>query len=166
MSEDLEKLATQVGDCLQRAGLRLATAESCTGGWIAKCITDVAGSSAWLERGFVTYSNAAKQEMLGVAEETLAAWGAVSEAVVAEMARGAIARSHASVALAVSGIAGPGGGTTTKPVGTLCFGWALPEGIAVETVRFGGEREQVRRQAVAYALRGLLERCRARGAPA
>ncbi|MFW6259164.1 MAG: CinA family protein [Halochromatium sp.] len=145
--------------------MRLATAESCTGGWIAKCITDVAGSSAWLDRGFVTYSNAAKQEMLGVAEATLAAWGAVSEAVVAEMAGGAIAHSQASIAVAVSGIAGPGGGTATKPVGTLCFGWALPEGIAVETRYFAGDREQVRRQAVAHALRGLLERCAARHRP-
>ena len=163
MHEDLEHLAAQVGDCLQRAELRLATAESCTGGWIAKCITDVAGSSAWLDRGFVTYSNAAKQEMLGVAEETLAAWGAVSEAVVAEMARGAIAHSQASIAVAVSGIAGPGGGTATKPVGTLCFGWALPDGIAVETIFVRGDRDQVRRQAVAYALRGLLDRCLDRG---
>ncbi len=163
MREDLATLATQVGDCLQRAGLRLATAESCTGGWIAKCMTDVSGSSAWFERGFVTYSNAAKQEMLGVAEETLAAWGAVSEAVVAEMARGAIAHSHASVAVAVSGIAGPGGGTATKPVGTLCLGWALPEGVVVETVQVQGDREQVRRQAVEQALRGLLTHCLARG---
>jgi nicotinamide-nucleotide amidase len=134
------------------------TAESCTGGWIAKCVTDIAGSSAWLERGFVTYSNAAKQEMLGVASATLAVHGAVSEAVVAEMAAGALAHSHATVAVAVSGIAGPGGGTADKPVGTVCFAWALAGRVEVATCRFAGDREQVRRDSVVHALAGLIGR--------
>ncbi len=156
---DLERLAAEVGQGLQRAGLWLSTAESCTGGWIAKCITDVAGSSGWFERGFVTYSNQAKLDLLGVQAATLAAEGAVSEAVALEMAAGAIAHSRASLAVAVTGIAGPGGGSAAKPVGMVCFGWALPGRLEAETRLFSGERDAVRAQAVEHALRGLRQRC-------
>jgi nicotinamide-nucleotide amidase len=152
---ELARLAAALGERLAGAGLRLVTAESCTGGWIAKCVTDIAGSSDWLDRGFVTYSNAAKQELLGVAAETLAAHGAVSEPVVREMVTGAVAHSSAQVAVAVSGVAGPGGGSAAKPVGMVCFGFALPGGISTETRHFAGGRDDVRREAVAYALSRL-----------
>jgi nicotinamide-nucleotide amidase len=158
MTEKLDALAARLGDCLRTRGFRLATAESCTGGWIAKCATDIAGSSDWFDRGFVTYSNAAKQEMLGVNPATLASRGAVSEAVVREMAGGAVARSQASVAVAVSGIAGPGGGSATKPVGTVCFGYALPAVLTSETRLLAGDRDAVRRASVAIALEGLIAR--------
>jgi nicotinamide-nucleotide amidase len=155
---DLGALSEQVGDALRARGLMLATAESCTGGWVAEAITAVAGSSQWFERGFVTYSNEAKRELLGVRAETLAQYGAVSEAAVREMAEGTLARSRAQVAVAVSGIAGPGGGSLDKPVGTVCLGWA-GAGAAVRTLRvqFAGDREAVRRQAVAAALQGVLD---------
>ena len=157
MTEELETLAQSLGQQLQAAGLMLATAESCTGGWIAKVVTDIPGSSGWFDRGFVTYSNAAKQEMLGVAIATLERHGAVSEAVVREMALGALARSRARVAVAVSGIAGPGGGTAEKPVGTVCFAWALSGREPVTRWEcFGGDREAVRRQTVRRALEGLI----------
>lgn len=159
MSSDLAQLAMQLGACLEAAGWRLTAAESCTGGWIAKCLTDIAGSSRWFECGFVTYSNAAKQALLGVEEATLSTEGAVSEAVVREMALGALSRSRAEVAVAVSGIAGPDGGTMTKPVGTVCFGFALAERVDTETVRFDGDRAAVRQASVAHALLGLIERC-------
>ncbi|NBC13827.1 MAG: nicotinamide-nucleotide amidase [Gammaproteobacteria bacterium] len=155
MTTDLHALAAQLGRRLADAGLMLATAESCTGGWIAKCVTDIAGSSAWLDRGFVTYSNAAKQDMLGVAAATLAEHGAVSEPVVREMAAGAVARSAAQVAVAVSGVAGPGG-SADKPVGTVCFGFALPDGVSTETLHFDGDRDAVRHQSVAHALTRLI----------
>ena len=136
----------------------LATAESCTGGWIAKCCTDVAGSSAWFDRGFITYSNAAKQDMLGVRAETLAQYGAVSEAVVAEMATGALRHSQAHIAVAVSGIAGPSGGSAEKPVGTVCFAWAMRNGeVLTKTCQFAGDREAVRWQSVVFALNGILQ---------
>jgi nicotinamide-nucleotide amidase len=155
---DLEKLVVQLGDFLQQRHWRVATAESCTGGWIAKCLTDIAGSSAWFDRGFVTYSNASKQELLDVDAATLEEAGAVSEATVRAMAQGALARSDADLAVAVSGIAGPGGGRPGKPVGTVCFAWAGRGGwLRVTTERFAGERAAVRRQAVAHALRGLLD---------
>jgi nicotinamide-nucleotide amidase len=137
----------------------LATAESCTGGWLAKVCTDLAGSSGWFERGFVTYSNEAKQDMLGVKAATLAQHGAVSEAVVAEMARGALQHSRAQVAIAISGIAGPGGGTADKPVGTVCFAWAIQKRgdmLLTATRHFVGDREAVRRQAVQHALQEVL----------
>lgn len=156
MTDDLAQLAARLGRRLGDSGLMLATAESCTGGWIAKCVTDIAGSSAWLDRGFVTYSNAAKQDLLGVAAATLAEHGAVSEPVVREMAAGALAHSAAQVAVAVSGIAGPGGGSADKPVGTVCFGFALPGGASTETVHFDGDREAVRRQSVVHALSRLI----------
>jgi len=136
----------------------LAVAESCTGGWLAKCLTDIAGSSQWFERGFVTYSNAAKQEMLGVQAATLAAEGAVSEAVVLEMVDGALQHSRADIAVAISGIAGPGGGAPGKPVGTVCFAWSVKDAIHQEYTRyFEGDREAVRQQSVACALQGLLD---------
>jgi nicotinamide-nucleotide amidase len=160
MPDDLTALATALGRALTERGWLLATAESCTGGWIAKAVTDIAGSSGWLDRGFVTYSNAAKQEMIGVNPGTLAAHGAVSEAVVAEMARGALTYSAAQAAVAVSGIAGPGGGSADKPVGTVCFAWALGDTVDTESLRFDGDRDAVRHQTVAHALHGLIERLR------
>lgn len=154
--ETLEMLARRLGERLLAAGRMAATAESCTGGWIAKALTDVAGSSAWFDRGFVTYTNAAKQDLLGVRADTLAAHGAVSEATVREMVAGALARSRADVAVAVSGIAGPSGGTPDKPVGTVWLAWGAKGGVTwAERCRFDGDREAVRRQAVARALEGL-----------
>ena len=156
----LEALATAVGAALLSTGQLLATAESCTGGWVAQSLTAIAGSSDWFERGFVTYSNAAKQEMLGVSPATLDQHGAVSEATAAAMAAGALLHSHAHWALAITGIAGPGGGSADKPVGSVCFGWAGPDGrLEVESCRFEGSREEVRAQSVAHALAGILERC-------
>lgn len=153
----LYRLAEEVGAALKSRGLMLATAESCTGGWIAEALTMVPGSSDWFERGFVTYSDASKRELLGVAAETLEKYGAVSEPTVREMAEGALARSHAGVAVAVSGVAGPSGGTPRKPVGTVCFAWAIGGAPArAETRRFPGDREAVRRQSVEHALEGLL----------
>jgi nicotinamide-nucleotide amidase len=157
MSE-LKKLAIQVGETLQRRGWMAATAESCTGGWIAKCLTDIPGSSAWFDRGFVTYSNAAKQELLGIDAAVLDAEGAVSEATVAAMVHGALEHSRADIAVAVSGIAGPGGGRPGKPVGTVCFAWATRDGPhRVVTCKFEGDRDAVRRQSVVYALQGMLD---------
>jgi nicotinamide-nucleotide amidase len=153
---DLDALAGRLGERLLAAGLVAATAESCTGGWIAKTFTDIAGSSAWFDRGFVTYSNEAKQDLLGVRAETLAAHGAVSEPTVREMVAGALARSRAAVAVAVSGIAGPGGGTPDKPVGTVWLAWGRRDGARrAELCRFAGDREAVRRQAVIRAIQGL-----------
>ncbi len=160
MSEStLQALAEKLGACLKAAGLQLACAESCTGGWVAQAVTAVAGSSDWFDRGFVTYSNAAKQEMLDVGTETLERFGAVSEETAREMARGALARSRAGIALAVTGVAGPTGGTPAKPVGMVCFAWSRRNGATEsKTLRFAGDREQVRRQSVVVALEGVLER--------
>ncbi|MEN8803360.1 MAG: nicotinamide-nucleotide amidase [Thiogranum sp.] len=153
MAEALADLATGLAAALRRRGEWLVTAESCTGGWVAKICTDLAGSSAWFERGFVTYSNDSKQEMLGVSAETLDRYGAVSEQVVQEMAAGALQNSHAQWALAISGLAGPGGGSGEKPLGTVCFAWAGPDGwVMNRRYRFDGDREAVRRQAVSTAL--------------
>jgi nicotinamide-nucleotide amidase len=136
----------------------LVTAESCTGGWIAEAVTMVPGSSEWFERGYVTYTYISKREMLGVRQSTLGAHGAVAEEVVREMAEGALERSHAQVAVAVSGVAGPGGGTPGKPVGTVCFAWAAKDkATRAQTKRFDGDREAVRRRSVEHALRGVLE---------
>lgn len=153
-----QTLVKQVGDALLGREWRLATAESCTGGGIAAAVTDIAGSSQWFDRGFVTYSNEAKQEMLGVSAETLMKQGAVSEATVREMATGALAHSRAQVAVAVSGIAGPSGGTADKPVGMVCLAWLVAgaEPI-VSTEHFSGDRAAVREQTVERALRGVLE---------
>lgn len=154
----LEGLARQLGERLLAAGVLAATAESCTGGWIAKCLTDVAGSSAWFDRGFVTYSNAAKHEMLGVREETLAGQGAVSESTVREMVAGCLARSRAGVAVAVSGIAGPSGATPGKPVGTVWLAWGVRGGeVRTERRLYAGDRDAVRRQTVSRAIAGLGE---------
>jgi len=155
---DLAALALRVGTHLQAGGRRLATAESCTGGWVAQAVTSVAGSSAWFERGYVTYSNAAKRENLGVSRKTLERHGAVSEATAREMARGALKRGRGTVAVSVTGIAGPGGGSPGKPVGTVCFAYARGRKIRSETKRFRGNRMSVRRQSVIRALQGAL-RC-------
>jgi nicotinamide-nucleotide amidase len=155
----LEILAAQVGALLRANGQKLATAESCTGGWVAQCLTAVAGSSDWFDRGFVSYSNEAKNEMLGVEIDTLLTHGAVSEATAAAMAAGALRHSRADWALAITGVAGPGGGSPDKPVGTVCFGWAARDGrIETQTRHFSGNREQVRAQSVAHALDGVLQR--------
>jgi nicotinamide-nucleotide amidase len=159
MNDATYELAAALGRSLRRGGLHVATAESCTGGLIAGALTDVAGSSGWFDRGFVTYSNAAKTEMLGVHAQTLAAHGAVSEATAAEMAAGALARSGADLAVAVTGIAGPDGGTPAKPVGTVCFAWARRAGaIDTATQHFAGDRAAVRAATVRAALQGLLDR--------
>lgn len=156
--EPLDEQATRLGERLAARGWLLAVAESCTGGWIAKTLTDVPGASAWFDRGFVTYTNAAKQDMLGVQAGCLAEHGAVSEATVRQMAEGALARSGAQRSVAVSGIAGPGGGSADKPVGTVWLAWAgadMP--TRASRYRFDGDRDAVRRQAVAAALQGLLD---------
>lgn len=153
----MEALATKLGEELKARGEMLVTAESCTGGWAAQAVTAVSGSSEWFERGFVTYSDAAKQDLLGVKASTLRKHGAVSEETAREMAQGALARSRGTVALAVTGIAGPTGGSPDKPVGMVCFAWASREGVKSETQRFSGDRESVRRQSVVRALKGVLE---------
>lgn len=153
----MEELARKLGEGLKARGEVLVTAESCTGGWAAQAVTAVAGSSEWFERGFVTYSDAAKRELLGVKASTLKNHGAVSEETAREMAQGALERSRATVALAVTGIAGPSGGSREKPVGMVCFAWAGKHGVRSETRRFSGDREAVRRQSVIRALEGVLE---------
>jgi len=156
--QNLYELAVQVGAALRARGRTLAVAESCTGGWIAKIVTDVPGSSGWFDRGFVTYSNAAKTELLGVREATLAEQGAVSAEVVAEMAAGALERSRADLVLAVSGVAGPDGGSPDKPVGTVYLTWALRDGpTRAECRHFEGNRDDVRLKTVATALQGVLD---------
>jgi len=152
----MEALAQRIGERLKAARAKLVTAESCTGGWAAQVVTSVAGSSAWFERGFVTYSNEAKRELLGVQESTLRAHGAVSEETAREMAQGALSRGNGTVALAVTGVAGPGGGTPDKPVGMVCFAWASARSVRSETRQFSGDRESVRRQSVIHALEGVL----------
>jgi nicotinamide-nucleotide amidase len=153
----MKKLAATLGRRLKRAKARLVTAESCTGGWAAQAVTAIAGSSDWFERGFVTYSNASKHEMLGVRKSTIRKHGAVSEQTAREMAAGALKRSRGSVALAVTGVAGPSGGSAAKPVGMVCFAWARKRGpLRSETRRFRGGREAVRRQSVIHALEGAL----------
>lgn len=154
----MDILAAKVGEALKSHRLMLATAESCTGGGVAQAITEVAGSSAWFDRGFVTYSNLAKVQMLGVSEATLNQRGAVSEATVREMVAGALANSEAQVALAVSGIAGPTGGTPDKPVGTVWFAWAVKNGLTLARVHhLSGNRSEIRSRAVNIALRGVQD---------
>lgn len=156
--EELHQLAVELADRLCARGWMLATAESCTGGWVGQLLTSLPGSSQWYERGFITYANAAKVEMLGVPEATLATHGAVSEQTASAMAAGALKHSHTQAALAISGIAGPGGGTPQKPVGLVCYGWALADGTVMSsTCRLDGDREEIRSRAVAAALRGLIE---------
>ena len=161
----LAALSARVGEALQSRGLTLATAESCTGGWVAQVITHTAGSSAWFDRGFVTYSNEAKQDMLGVSPTTLARHGAVSLETAAAMAAGALTHSRADVSLSITGIAGPTGGipadvmsgSSGKPVGTVCFGWCFRDEAPVTCrKRFGGDRETVRYQSLAFVLESLL----------
>ncbi|MDA8094973.1 MAG: CinA family protein [Betaproteobacteria bacterium] len=157
-TDDLYLSAEKVGQALKTRHLTLATAESCTGGWVGEAVTAVPGSSQWFDRGFITYTNVSKQEMLGVCAQTLAAHGAVSEQTVREMVAGALAGSHAQVALAVSGIAGPGGAVPGKPVGTVCFAWGGTSGsVVAETRHYAGTRGQVRAQSVQRALEGLLD---------
>ena len=153
----MDELARRVGERLAASGQRLATAESCTGGWVAQALTAIAGSSDWFDRGFITYSNEAKQEMLGVRADTLARHGAVSEDTAREMVQGALVRSKSTLALAVTGIAGPGGGSPQKPVGMVCFAWASRQSIRAETKHFSGDRESVRRLSVIHALEGVLK---------
>jgi nicotinamide-nucleotide amidase len=152
-------LATALGRALAARGWKVATAESCTGGLVAAAVTDVAGSSGWFDRGFITYSNAAKTGTLGVRADTIAAHGAVSEATAQEMAAGALANSGADLAVAITGVAGPSGGTAAKPVGMVCFAWAKRHGaIEAITRHFEGDRAAVRSASVVTALEGLLAR--------
>ncbi|HEX5339028.1 MAG TPA: nicotinamide-nucleotide amidohydrolase family protein [Gallionella sp.] len=156
----MDLLAAQLGGLLKAHGMKLATAESCTGGGVAQAITDVAGSSAWFERGFITYSNLSKQQMLGVSEATLMQHGAVSEATVREMVAGALQHSDAQVALAVSGIAGPDGGSPGKPVGMVWFAWGIKNGVSLTLAhrhQFAGNRAEVRAQAVRTAMQGVVD---------
>lgn len=156
----LLELAQQTGEQLEQNGLKLATAESCTGGWVGQIITAIPGSSSWYDRGFITYSNAAKQQMLHVQPQTLAQHGAVSEPTAREMAQGALIRSEAQIVIAVTGIAGPSGGSVEKPVGTVCFAWLLETAFTTSansaTCHFSGDRKTIRQQSVAMALQGML----------
>jgi nicotinamide-nucleotide amidase len=159
LQRDIDRLAVEVSALLARTGVKLVTAESCTGGWVAQALTSVPGSSAWFDRGFVTYSNEAKIDVLGVATATLAHHGAVSEAVAREMAQGAIRVSRAHVSIAVTGIAGPDGGTAEKPVGTVWIAWGQKRGYAEALqYRLTGERGAIRAQSVIIALDGLRQR--------
>ena len=153
----VHQLAIRAGNKLRDERLMLATAESCTGGMVAAAITDISGSSGWFERGFVTYSNQAKTDMIGVPADMIDKHGAVSEPVAKAMAEGALRNSRAQVALAITGVAGPGGGTESKPVGMVSFAWSNRLHTSVETLQFKGDRKQVRTQAAVHALRGLLE---------
>lgn len=163
--ESLQKLAAAVVTDLASAGKALSTAESCTGGWIAKSITDIPGSSAGFAYGVVSYSNGAKESLLGVQNQTLEEHGAVSEPVVEEMAKGVLNLSGADIAIAVSGVAGPDGGSDEKPVGTVWFAWAVRDGAKVHVDTncevFSGDRDLVRELTVAHALQGILERIEA-----
>jgi nicotinamide-nucleotide amidase len=152
----VHQLAIRVGNKLRDERLMLATAESCTGGMVATAITDISGSSGWFERGFVTYSNQAKHEMIGVPADLLEKHGAVSEPVARAMAEGALRNSRAQVSLAITGVAGPGGGTKAKPVGMVSFAWSNRLHTTVHTQVFKGDRERIRVQAAEHALRGLL----------
>jgi nicotinamide-nucleotide amidase len=158
LDSELYRLAVEAGRALKAKGWMLVTAESCTAGWVAEAVTMVPGSSEWFERGFITYTDLAKQQMLGVQTATLERHGAVSEPTVREMAAGALARSPADVALAVSGVAGPSGGTPAKPVGMVCLAWGLRgREPSCLTRHFPGDREAVRRLAVIAALEGLIQ---------
>lgn len=155
---DIDELSARLGESCRRAGLLVATAESCTGGGVGEAITRTAGASAWYDRGFVTYSNEAKVDLLGVKQETIGSHGAVSEAVAREMALGALHQSVADLAVAVTGVAGPDGGTAAKPVGLVWFAWASLDGeVRAKFEVFGGDRAAVRAQAVLEALKGLVE---------
>ena len=154
--QELEEAGNRLGERLLRAVRTIATAESCTGGWVAKVLTDRAGSSGYVLGGLVTYSNEAKQGLLGVSRKSLDEHGAVSEPVVREMVAGALAATGADIAVAISGVAGPGGGSEDKPVGTVWFAWGSSPASTVAVLKhFEGARDQVRRQAVLYALQGV-----------
>jgi nicotinamide-nucleotide amidase len=156
--DDVTRIARALGRVCRRRGVDVATAESCTGGGCAAAITRISGSAKWFERGFVTYTNVAKKEMLGVSQRTLRLHGAVSEEVAREMAAGALKHSHADVSVSITGIAGPTGGSRTKPVGLVIFGWAYRRGaVQTRVFRFKGDRVQVRIQSVAVALQGLID---------
>ena len=152
----LHGLVADLAEYLEKKHWQLATAESCTGGLISAACTELAGASVWFDRGFVSYSNEAKTELLGVDASLIEQHGAVSEEVARAMVQGALGQSRAQVAVAVTGVAGPSGGSAAKPVGTVCFGWASPAGIVIETRRFKGDRHQVRQATVRHALQGLL----------
>ncbi|BDZ72583.1 MULTISPECIES: CinA family protein [Methylophaga] len=157
----LQAKIIQVAETLNKKHLMLATAESCTGGWVAKCCTDLAGSSSWFERGFVTYSNQAKHEQLGVKLASLDQYGAVSQLVAEEMAIGTLRHSKADISVSLTGIAGPGGGTENKPVGTVWIAWASQrDKVSSQLFQFDGDRESVRRQAVLAALSGIIKNAR------
>ena len=157
VDKELEQLAMDVGRALKSTGLNLVTAESCTGGWVGEAVTAIAGSSDWFDRGFITYSNAAKREVLGVAAATLNQHGAVSEETAREMALGALKHSRAQISVAITGVAGPGGGSADTPVGTVCFAWAKNDAaLCSERHLLEGDRTEVRRQSVVIALRGIL----------
>jgi nicotinamide-nucleotide amidase len=158
IDDDIYDLARQLGAAACADRLLIATAESCTGGLVAGAITAVAGSSSWFDRGFVTYSNDAKIEQLGVARDTLDRYGAVSVQTAAEMAAGARRASKAQWAVAVTGVAGPGGGSIDKPVGLVCFAWAGPVGVVAEERLLQGDRAGIRRESVRIALEGLIHR--------
>ncbi len=155
---ELKNLVRELSAKLLEKGWRMVTAESCTGGWIAKCCTDQAGSSAWFERGYVTYSNDSKVELLGVDWAVLDGAGAVSREVARKMAQQGRRRAGVDISVAVTGVAGPDGGMPDKPVGTVWFGWALAGRTDAEMVRFSGDRDAVRRQTVAHALQGMIDR--------
>ncbi len=157
MTVIIHDLAQQLGNLRNQNGFVISTAESCTGGWVAEAITSVSGSSEWFDRGFVTYSNQSKQEMLGVRAETLEKFGAVSEETAREMAEGALTHSQAQISIAITGIAGPDGGTKEKPVGTIWFAWSNSDITRTKKKTFTGNRHEIRLQAVITALNGLLE---------
>jgi nicotinamide-nucleotide amidase len=154
---EIEYFATEVGARLQKQGWYLVTAESCTGGWLAEAITAIPGSSKWFDRGFVAYSNPAKQDMLKVSPETLTKYGAVSEQTAIEMVKGALAHSQAHVGIAITGLAGPSGGTSQKPVGTVWIAYASPNSIYAQRSFFPGDRHSIRYQAVITALQRLSQ---------
>lgn len=153
---DIIDLAARVGRALQEKGLLLATAESCTGGGVAQAITEIAGSSEWFDCGFIAYSNASKTELLEVPAAVIAQFGTVSEEVAGAMAEGGLANSNAHVCLSTTGIAGPGGAVPGKPVGTVCFGWAIEHHTYTERLVFAGDRQSVRNQTIVHSLQGLL----------
>lgn len=157
ISSDIEQLAEEVGRRLLKKRWKLTTAESCTGGLVAGALTTVAGSSAWFEQGIVSYSDAVKIRLLRVKKETLQRYGAVSEEVAKEMVVGAQVLAQSQIALSVTGVAGPGGGSPEKPVGMVCFGWAINDEIMTMTSLFGGSRQDIRMQSVKFGLEFLLQ---------
>jgi len=156
---EVRKLLARVSSVLVKRQWRMTTAESCTGGWIAKCCTDMVGSSDWFDRGYIAYSYRAKEQMLGVSQHDLVKHGAVSETIASQMARGAKERSKAAVTVSATGIAGPGGGMEGKPVGLVHFGWCIgDQPVSCDAAVFKGDRESIRQQTVIHALEGILLR--------